>query len=147
MLKTQGITRKVMPFYNAKKLEEIKMEKEKTTQEVETEETTANETAEETAVDVANYMKIRLSKTYKFEGQEIKEIDLNKLEDLTGADMLTINRMMKKRGNIDASPEMTLEFAFYAAMQATGLPLEFFYNLNMKDSMDIKMRVNYFLRY
>lgn len=123
------------------------MEKEKATQEVETEKDTANETTEETTVDVTDYMKIQLSKAYKFEGQEIAEIDLNKLEDLTGADMLAINRMMKKRGNIDASPEMTLEFAFYAAMQATGLPLEFFYGLNMKDSMDVKMRVNYFLRY
>ncbi len=123
------------------------MEKDKVTQEVETEKDTANETTEETTVDVADYMKIRLSKTYKFENQEITEIDLNKLEDLTGADMLAINRMMKKRGNTDASPEMTMDFAFFAAMQATGLPLEFFYNLNMKDSMAVKMRVNYFLMY
>ena len=103
--------------------------------------------ATEETVDVNEYMKIQLSKTYKFEGKEIKEIDLNGLSDLTGADMLAINRMMKKRGNTDASPEMTMEFAFYAAMQATEFPLEFFHSLNFKDSMAVKMRVNYFLLY
>lgn len=97
--------------------------------------------------DKADFMVAKFSKTYNFEGQEIKELDMNKLEELTGSDMIAIGRMMKKRGNIDASPEITLEFAFFAAMQATGLPLEFFYMLNMKDSMKIKNRVNYFLIY
>ncbi len=94
-----------------------------------------------------DFMMVKLSKTYLFEGKEIAEIDLNSLESLTGADMITINRMMKKRGNTDASPEITMEFAFFAAMQATGMPLEFFYSLSMKDSMRIKARVNYFLMY
>lgn len=97
--------------------------------------------------ETVEFMKVSLSKPYMFEGEEIKEIDLNKLENLTGSDMVAINRMMKKRGNTDASPEMTLEFAFFAAMQATGIPLEFFYSLSMKDSMKLKTRVNYFLMY
>lgn len=97
--------------------------------------------------DKAEFMVAKFSKSYLHDGQEIKEVDLNKLEELTGSDMIAIGRMMKKRGNIDVSPEMTLEFAFFAAMQATGLPLEFFYMLNMKDSMKIKNRVNYFLIY
>lgn len=101
-------------------------------------------TAEEKEVD---FMVVELSKPYKFEGKEITEIDLNKLENLSGADVIAINRMMKKRGNTDASPEMTMEFAFFAAMQATELPLEFFYGLSMKDSMKVKARVNYFLMY
>ena len=94
-----------------------------------------------------DFMLVQLSKPYRFEGKEIREVDLNGLENLTGADMITINRMMKKRGNTDASPEITLEFAFFVAMQATDLPLEFFYSLSMKDSMRIKTRVNYFLMY
>ena len=97
--------------------------------------------------DTVDFMKIKLSKTYKFEGKEIEEIDMSGLEDLTGGDMLAINRMMKRRGNTDASPEVTLEFAMYAAMQATNLPLEFFNGLNMKDSMKVKARVKYFLMY
>ena len=113
------------------------MEKEKELMEQE-------ETAEEKEVD---FMVVQLSKSYKFEGKEITEIDLNKLENLSGADVIAINRMMKKRGNTDASPEMTMEFAFFAAMQAAELPLEFFYGLSMKDSMKVKARVNYFLMY
>lgn len=93
------------------------------------------------------FMVVKLSKPYRFEGKEVTEVDLNGLEDLTGADMISIGRMMRKRGNTDASPEVTMEFSFFAAMQATGMPLEFFYGLSMKDSMRIKTRVNYFLMY
>lgn len=102
---------------------------------------------EEKEAEETDFMVIKLSKTYRFEGKEFTELDLNKLENLTGADMISINRMMKKRGNTDASPELTMEFAFFTAMQATGIPLEFFYGLSMKDSMKVKTRVNYFLMY
>lgn len=108
------------------------------------EETVEKEMGQEAVED---FMRIKFSKTYEFEGEEISELDMNKLEDITGADLIAINRMMKKRGSTDASPEMTMEFAFFAAMQATGRPLEFFYMLNAKDSMKVKMRVNYFFMY
>lgn len=117
------------------------MEKEKEL--VEQEETVVKE--EES--DPADIMVVKLSKPYKFEGKEITELDLNNLENLTGIDMIEINRMMKRRGNTDASPEITLEFAFFTASRATELPLEFFYGLSMKDSMRVKTRVNYFLMY
>ncbi len=117
------------------------MENEKMLQEQETEET------KEGIVDIKEYMNIKLSKTYRLDGREISEIDLNGIEDLDGADMLAINRMMKSRGNVDASPEFTLEFAFFTAMKVTGYPLEFIQHLSMKDSIKVKMRVNYFLMY
>lgn len=105
------------------------------------------EKAEGRGMDAIDFMKMKLSKAYDFEGEKISELDLNGLDSLTGADMIAIGRMMKKRGNTDASPELTMEFAFFAAMQATGQPLEFFYALSMKDSMKVKARVNYFLMY
>ena len=105
------------------------------------------ENAEGRGMDAIDFMKVKLSKAYDFEGEKISELDLNGLDSLTGADMIAIGRMMKKRGNTDASPELTMEFAFFAAMQATGQPLEFFYALSMKDSMKVKARVNYFLMY
>ncbi len=113
--------------------------------EKELKELTDQETGETEEMDSSGYMTVKLSKPYKLDGKEITEIDLSAVENLTGADMLAINRMMKRRGNIDASPEFTMEFAFFAAMQATGMPLEFFYGLSMKDSMKVKTRVNYFL--
>ena len=121
------------------------MEKEATKQAEEKTKITDEVMTQET--EEVDFMVVELSKKYKFEGQEITEVDLNALENLTGTDMIAINRMMKKRGNTDASPEMTMEFAFFAAFLATGLPLEFFYQLNAKDSMRIKSRVNYFLMY
>lgn len=111
------------------------------------EEETKVETTENQEEEEVDFMVVELSKPYLFEGERITKVDLNKLEDLTGTDMITINRMMKRRGNTDASPEMTMEFAFFAAMEATKIPLEFFYQLSMKDAMRIKSRVNYFLMY
>lgn len=120
------------------------MEKEALKQEETKEVTELNKEKEEETID---FMMIELSKTYRFEGQEISRLDMHGIEEMTGADLLAINRMMKRRGNTDASPEMTMEFAFFAAQQATKLPLEFFYALSMKDSMRVKARVNYFLAY
>lgn len=118
------------------------MEKETMKQEV-----VQTEKETEEVITSEEFLRLKLSKTYSFEGLEISEVDLNALENLTGADILAIDRMMKKRGNSDASPEMTMEFAFFAAMQATKLPVEFFMGLNVKDAMKIKLRVNYFLMY
>lgn len=135
---------------NSEKRRNGKMEKGKTEMEMtEMENMTEQQGTEreDEAMDVAEYMKVKLSKPYKLDGKEVSEIDMGALEELTGADMLAIDRTMKRRGNTDASPEFTLEFAFFAAMQATGLPLEFFHGLSMKDSIKVKMRVNYFLMY
>lgn len=118
------------------------MEKETMKQEV-----AQSEKETEEVITSEEFLKLKLSKTYYFEGQEISEVDLSTLENLAGEDILAIDRMMKRRGNTDASPEMTMEFAFFAAMQATKLPVEFFMKLNMKDAMKIKLRVNYFLMY
>lgn len=102
----------------------------------------AKEAEEETSMD--GFMKVKLSKMYEFEGKKVSEIDLSGLENLTAGDMIQISKEMRRRGNTDASPEFTMEFSLYAAMNVTEFPLEFFLGLSANDAMKVKLRVNYF---
>lgn len=99
-----------------------------------------NEEAEETS------MVVKFKKPYRFEGKEYTEIDLSGMDDLTGADMIAINKIMSRSSaGIDVMPEVSVEYAFYFAARAAKLPLEFFTNLPPKESMKVKNRVMGFL--
>lgn len=73
-----------------------------------------------------NDLLIPLKKTIKFEGQQYDKIDLTGLKDVNAKDMVGINRLMTKAGNVNSVQELTLEYALYMANIVTGLPLEFF---------------------
>ena len=102
-----------------------------------------NETAEELE---ERSMVIKFKKPYRFEGKEYTELDLSGLDDLTGADMIAVNKIMQRSsGGIDVMPEVSVEYAFYFAARATKLPVEFFTNLPPRESMKVKNRVMGFL--
>lgn len=103
------------------------------------------ETEKKEVAEVIDTNCVVLGKIYKFEGQEYKEINLNSLYDITGEDMIQVNRMMNRAGAVSFSPEMEMEFAFYISSRATGLPVEFFKQLNMRDSLKVKNTVIRFL--
>ena len=91
-------------------------------------------------------MVVKFNKPYHFEGKEYTEIDLTCMEDLTGADMIAINKIMQRTSaGIDVMPEVSVEYAFHFAARAAKLPLEFFTNLPTKESMKVKNRVMGFL--
>ena len=91
-------------------------------------------------------MVIHLKTPYKFEGQEYDTIDLTPLEDITGDDMIRVNKIMS-RGTIgiDVMPEVSVEYALYLAAAATKKPVEFYRGLPPKAVMQIKNRVMGFL--
>ena len=102
-----------------------------------------NETAEELE---ERSMVIKFKKPYRFEGKEYTELDLSGMDDLTGADMIAVNKIMQRSsGGIDVMPEVSVEYAFYFAARATKLPVEFFTNLPPRESMKVKNRVMGFL--
>lgn len=107
--------------------------------------TAVEETTEVMQGEVEDFWKIKLKVPIRFEGKSYAEIDLTRLHDIKAADMITINRRMTRNGNIDISPEMTLEYALNMANIATGLPLEFFDQLPAYEAMKIKGRVTTFL--
>ena len=91
-------------------------------------------------------MLIKFKKPYKFEGKEYTEIDLTCMEDLTGADMIAVNKIMQRTNpGINVMPEVSVEYAFHFAARAAKLPVEFFTNLPPKESMKVKSRVMGFL--
>lgn len=85
----------------------------------------AAEKAEVLRGKVEDYRIIKLKNPIKFEEKNYTQIDLRNLDDITAADMVAINRRMTRNGNVDVSPELTLEYALNMANLVTGLPLEF----------------------
>lgn len=115
----------------------------KATMEVEAVDNTASFNAEE--ADETN-MLIKFKKPYRFEGKEYTEIDLSGMDDLTGADMIAINKIMSRSSvGIDVMPEVSAEYACYFAARSAKQPVEFFMNLPPKELMKVKNRVMGFL--
>lgn len=94
---------------------------------------------------VEDYRIIKLKKPIMFEGNSYHQIDLTRLDDVTAADMVAINRRMTRNGSVEITPELTLEYALNMANIVTGLPLEFFDQLPPYAAMAIKGRVTNFL--
>lgn len=91
-------------------------------------------------------MVIKFKKPYVFEGKEYTEIDLSPLEDMTGADMIAVNKIMQRTAaGLDVMPEVSVEYACNIAARATKMPVEFFTNLPMSATMKVKNRVMGFL--
>ena len=108
-------------------------------------ESEAAENAASSDVEETN-MVIKFKKPYTFERKEYKEIDLSGMEDLTGADMIAINKIMQRTAaGIDVMPEVSAEYACHFAARAAKLPVEFFLNLPPRELMKVKNRVMGFL--
>ncbi|MCI9388377.1 MAG: phage tail assembly protein [Lachnospiraceae bacterium] len=86
-----------------------------------------------------------LSRTYKFEGEEISSLRFTRLEDITAEDMIRANNIMVNEGISMVVPENTLYFALIMAADATGLPIEFFKQLKPGDAVKVRRFItNYF---
>lgn len=103
------------------------------------------EKAEVMGGEVEDFWIIPLKKPVRFEGETYDRIDLTGLNEIKAADMVAINRRMTRSGNVDATQELTLEYAMNMANLATGLPLEFFDQLPPYAAMAIRGRVTSFL--
>ena len=80
---------------------------------------------------------IKFKKPYKFEGKEIGEIDLSGLENITGNDMIQINKALSKQGQLPVLQEM--------AARITCYPVEFYKGFSAKDSMKLKNTISNFI--
>jgi hypothetical protein len=88
---------------------------------------------------------LKFKKPYKFEGTIYNEIDLAGLEDLSGADMIAVNNKLSRKGRMPVLQEMGLEYAQEISAVATGLPVELFQGLSVKDSAKLKNIVTNFI--
>lgn len=87
---------------------------------------------------------IKLRNPITFEGKQYDQIDISGLEKINAGDMVSVSRRLSRNGNIDVTPEMSLEYALNIANLATGLPLEFFEQLPPYVALAIKGRVTSF---
>ena len=88
--------------------------------------------------------KIKLLKTYHFEGETIGELDMSGLENLAANDMIKANKVLNASGNLSVLPEMSLEYALVIGSSATGYPVEFFKGLCPRDAIKVKNKVTSF---
>lgn len=89
---------------------------------------------------------VKFSKPYKFEGESYLELDLSKLNDLRGRDLQTLyKRFVQKTGLNISNPGLAPEYAFEVANLVTGKPIEFFYQMPLKDSTRVQNTIVNFL--
>jgi hypothetical protein len=87
-----------------------------------------------------------LKRPINFEGKEIKEIDLNGLEELTGKAMKKIDKIFRATGGAATfSKEVDSTYLQLVAMEATGYPQELFDQLHAKDVTALEIKVRNFL--
>ena len=90
-------------------------------------------------------MYVKFSKPYVFEDDTYEGLDMSCLENLTTDDLTEIEKKFYKQGIASFNPENTAVYAKIVAWKATGLPIEFFNQLPVRDMLKIKSRVvNFF---
>jgi len=84
---------------------------------------------------------IKFNPTKVFEGQEIDSIDLSGLENWSSEKYNLVVNKMRISGDYPAVglPENSLNFAWYVGNEESGLPIEFFKNLEVKYVQAIKL--------
>ena len=106
---------------------------------------TKNIEKQEQEQESINPSKIVFKKPYVFEGKTYNEIDLSGLEDMTGEDLIRIEKALRMTGVKSLNFEMTPEGAFMYAAQAAGVPVEFFDLLPIAEARKIRVVVINFI--
>lgn len=89
--------------------------------------------------------KIALNKTYTCDGNEIKDLDLSGLNNLTSQDLIDANRIYTAQTGMPPLSEADMLYTFLIAYKVTNLPIDFFTSLSAKDGMKVKSAVSNFL--
>lgn len=109
-----------------------------------TEEQIAKE-AEEEAEE--NIYEVPLSHEYLLGTEKIGKIDLSGLEKLTTRDGEYADRVLAKLGHNPGNKFKDTTYCKFIAMRATGMPLEFFNALDLRDMTLIEAKVYYYFLY
>lgn len=103
-------------------------------------------TVKPTTIDVIdNPLIMKLSKPFRFEGNEYTELDLRELKNYNTEHLLQAQRICEQRGFNSTVPETTLFFSCAISSIACDLPIEFFLRLPIKDAIKLRTRVTSFL--
>lgn len=82
---------------------------------------------------------LRLAAPYEWDGETVREVDLSRVDELTGIDALALKMQMDKMGLGNAViPALNYSYCCMAAARATGRPVEFFYGMPIAEATNIK---------
>lgn len=87
---------------------------------------------------------VRFKKPYEFNGQEIGQVDMSGLEELTTLDAQTIDREVAALNHHPRTKFKDTLYCKHVAMRVTGLPADFFNMLRWKDMNEIVSAVTWY---
>ena len=89
-----------------------------------------------------DFLKLKLTIPVEWQGQEIRELDLSKLREMTGEELNVVYNLYETQGGEGLiMQEGKLLFAQIIASRITGYPREAIYKIKAKDSVTLKNRV------
>lgn len=103
------------------------------------------ENENEVVVSVDDENILKLIEPFTFEGVTHTEIDLSGLYKLKARDLNEAARYYNKTGQVSMTKEFDPEFCQYLASKATGLPVECFLDMGIRDGIMLRQRVTNFL--
>ena len=98
----------------------------------------------EKTVQEGGRLKVVFRKPYTFEHVAYTELDLSGLEDMTGMDLIEVGKNYGRGNNVALYQEYESDFCFALAARAADKPIEFFYAMPIKDSIQVKETVTHF---
>lgn len=94
--------------------------------------------------DEGSRLVLRLSDSFVFDGQEIKEIDMEGLVQLTAADMCAIDQLMIARGYSGTRMDTSRQYAMFVAARINNKPYEFCDKMKARDAIRLRDMVSAF---
>lgn len=98
----------------------------------------------EQSKELESHLKLVLSDPYMFDENEIKEIDLEGLFNLTAGELCTIDRQMMAKGYTGARMDISRQYAMLVAAKVNGKPWEFCDQMKARDSIRLRDMVTAF---
>lgn len=86
-------------------------------------------------------LKLVLSEPFRFDNQEITEIEMEGMLNLTAGDMCDIDRQMIAKGYYGSRIDTTRQYAMYVAARVNHKPWEFCERMAARDSIRLREMV------
>lgn len=88
---------------------------------------------------------LHFAKPYHFEDETFTEVDLSEIENIKAQDMISVQKIINRSGDVSALPEMSIQYACYIASRITDKPVEFFTGLPAREAIKLKNIVTGFI--
>ena len=89
-------------------------------------------------------LKLVLEEPFLFDKEEVKEIDLEGLFDMTAGDMCAMDRQMTVKGYSGLRMDATRQYAMLAAARVNNKPWEWLDHMKARDSVRLRDMVSAF---